>query len=231
MTYNILATGSTGNATIINDEILIDCGVPYKTIRPYEKQLKLVLLTHEHGDHYNASTIRALAHARPALRFGCGRWMVWRLLDAGVRTRQIDLMEPEKLEVYADFSVQAVKLRHNVENVGYKIWTRGESLFYATDTGSLDGISAKGFNYYLVEANHTRLELEARAREKTLNGLYAYEIKAAENHLSLEQATDWLVENMGQNSVWIPMHGHIIKNKGGSEDGGEADVCQDDSAV
>lgn len=33
MTYDILATGSSGNAVVINGEILIDCGVPMKKLR------------------------------------------------------------------------------------------------------------------------------------------------------------------------------------------------------
>ena len=28
--YNIIASGSQGNAVILNDAVLIDCGVPYK---------------------------------------------------------------------------------------------------------------------------------------------------------------------------------------------------------
>lgn len=49
MTYEVIATGSSGNAVLINNEILIDCGVSWKKIRPYAKKLKLVLLTHEHS--------------------------------------------------------------------------------------------------------------------------------------------------------------------------------------
>ena len=33
--YNILSTGSKGNAVIIHDFVLIDCGVPYRMIQPY----------------------------------------------------------------------------------------------------------------------------------------------------------------------------------------------------
>lgn len=49
MEYEILATGSSGNCTIINHSIAIDIGIPYKKIAPYAKELKLVLLTHIHS--------------------------------------------------------------------------------------------------------------------------------------------------------------------------------------
>ena len=52
MTFDEIATGSTGNAVVINDSILIDCGVPFKALEPVMKELKLVLLTQVHGDHF-----------------------------------------------------------------------------------------------------------------------------------------------------------------------------------
>ena len=47
--YNIISTGSDGNATILEEFVLIDCGVPYKALEPYVPKLKLVLLTHIHS--------------------------------------------------------------------------------------------------------------------------------------------------------------------------------------
>lgn len=48
MNYKIISSCSTGNATIIKDIILIDCGVTFKRLEKYYKNLKLVLLTHIH---------------------------------------------------------------------------------------------------------------------------------------------------------------------------------------
>lgn len=70
MTYNIISTGSKGNAVVINGRILIDCGVPFKALEPVKKDLRLVLLTHIHSDHFNPRTARALSKERPALRWG-----------------------------------------------------------------------------------------------------------------------------------------------------------------
>lgn len=49
MNYKVINTGSDGNAILINGEILIDCGVSFKKIEPYYKNIKLVLLTHVHS--------------------------------------------------------------------------------------------------------------------------------------------------------------------------------------
>lgn len=60
MNYNILASGSLGNCTIINDFIAIDMGIPFAKIKPYYKKLKVVFITHQHSDHINKSTVKEL---------------------------------------------------------------------------------------------------------------------------------------------------------------------------
>ena len=220
MTYNIIASGSDGNATIINGVVLIDCGVPMVKLRPYAKDLKLVLLTHSHGDHFNTSTVRSLARMRPSLRWACCPWMVEKLIAANVSERVIDVFELGHGGWYNGIgSVMPQQIPHNVPNCCWKFEDGQESLFYATDCGSLDGVEAKDYDLYLVESNHSRIDLEIRAREKEQAGEYAYEIKAAENHLSHEQAIDWLAKNMGPRSLWIPMHQH--RNKERSENNGQ----------
>lgn len=47
--YEILATGSSGNCVIINQNIAVDMGVSFKVIEPYADRIKVVLLTHVHG--------------------------------------------------------------------------------------------------------------------------------------------------------------------------------------
>lgn len=44
--YEIIASGSKGNAIILRDYILLDCGVPYSKIKNRIKQLKLVFISH-----------------------------------------------------------------------------------------------------------------------------------------------------------------------------------------
>lgn len=224
MAYDILASGSSGNAVVINGEILIDCGVPMKKLREsgYIKSLKLVLLTHRHSDHFNAATVRELHKERPILKFGCCEWMVWKdrekripgpLLEAGVDKRSIHKYELDSPHFYMfhnapTFSIRPFALLHDVPNCGYVICKNGEKLFYATDTSTLDHIEAKDYDLYLIEANHTRAEIEARIAEKQARGEFAYETRAAQNHLSQEQALDWLARNAGPNSKYVFLHQH-----------------------
>ena len=90
--FHVIGTGSTGNGVIVGENILVDAGLPFVRFEPYMDSIKLVLLTHEHGDHFKPSTVRRMAHDKPLLRFGCGPWMVRKLVNAGVATSQIDVL-------------------------------------------------------------------------------------------------------------------------------------------
>lgn len=219
MIYNIISTGSSGNAVLLNGCILIDCGVSIKKLSEFERDIRLVLLTHSHGDHFKKSTVKNLARNHPALRWGCCDWMAQPLVDAGVDLRQIDIFSAADKEVEYMYpplgiKVRPEKLTHNVPNCGYHISTfGGDKAFYATDTGSLDGIEAKGYDLYLLEANHREEEIQERIRSKRECGeSFIYEEAAAINHLSYEKACAWLQENMQPYSTWVRLHEHKEDN-------------------
>lgn len=208
ISYHVISTGSKGNAVIIEQNILIDCGVPFKAIKPFVKDIKLVLLTHIHGDHFNKATIKRMAAERPTVRFGCGWWLVEPLVSAGVEKKNIDVLDEGTMYGYGICNVIPFRLVHNVHNCGYKLHFPHGKVFYATDTNSLDGVSAPNYDLYLVEANYEDEEIRERIAEKKLNGEYIYEYAAMQNHLSKAKCNDFLAKNMGPNSVFVYLHMH-----------------------
>lgn len=212
MICDVIATGSQGNAVAIGSEILIDCGVPYKQIAHLVPRLKLVLLTHRHSDHFAPTTVKRLHKERPGLRFGCCEWMVPHLLKAGVSPSVIDSYSPLFGCVYAydkcRILISAFPLHHDVENCGYMITRNGFKILYATDTSTLDHITAQGYDLYLIEANHTEDELADRIRRKAEAGEYVYEYRVEHTHLSRESADAWLAMNAGPNSRVKYLHQH-----------------------
>ena len=208
--YQIIATGSKGNAVVINKILLIDCGVPYKALLQYVTGLKVVLLTHKHSDHFNKTTIKKLIRERPTLRFGCGRWLVPLLVDAGVPAKNIDILYDGTSYTYGKlFNVIPVPLTHDVPNQGYKVhFPTGEKMIYATDTGNLNGITAYHYDLFLIEANHDEEEIKRKIKEKQVEGKFPYEKRAAWTHLSVQQATDFIYKNAKQSSVYVYMHAH-----------------------
>ncbi len=207
MNYNIISTGSKGNAVIINN-ILIDCGISYKAIADYIRQINLLLLTHKHYDHFKAATVKRLAAERPLLRFGCCQWLVNPLIECGVRPENIDVYEIGKKYTYNNFSLIPIKLYHDIPNCGYRLFWGHEKAIYATDTRTLEGITAKDYDCYFIEANYKTEEIKQRIAEKEENGEYSYEKRAMNEHLSYEQAINFIYSNIGQNGKYILLHGH-----------------------
>lgn len=49
MTYEIISSGSKGNAIIVNDYLLLDCGVNYKKIKEHLNRIKIIFISHSHS--------------------------------------------------------------------------------------------------------------------------------------------------------------------------------------
>lgn len=213
MNYNIISTGSQGNAIVLNNIILLDCGVPFRDLKKVYRDLAIVLLTHIHGDHFNRITIRKLAKERPTLRFACCKWLVSDLLKCGVSIHNIDVLEIGRIYNYMAFQISPVKLYHDVDNAGWRVFQNGEKAIYMTDTVTLEGITAKNYDLYLVEANYSTSDLLKRIRAKEAAGQFVYEYRVQKVHLSKEKADEWLLDNMGENSEAIYIHQHIEKGE------------------
>ena len=211
MKYNIIATGSTGNCVILNKYIAIDMGVSFKALQDVYKSLKIVLLTHIHGDHFNKTTISRVAKERPTVRFACCEWLVADLVACNVSKRNIDVLSVGNVYNYGSFKVSPIKLYHDVPNAGYRMFIGDEKALYATDTAHLQGISAKDYTLYLIEANYAEDEIQERIRQKQESGQYCYETGVIGRHLSLEQASAFLLENMSPDSEYVFLHQHKDK--------------------
>jgi phosphoribosyl 1,2-cyclic phosphodiesterase len=189
--------------------------VSYVKVQPFMEDLKLVLLTHSHGDHFKPSTARRMAMEKPKLRFGCAPFMAKPLVDAGVLKKQIVIMKPYYMYGFGICNVIPFEVEHDVLNVGYKIHFPNCKVFYATDCANLRGISAKGYDLYMCEANFQKDELKARMDAKKDQGLYAYEQRVLRCHMSKEDCDDWLVKQMGPHSEYVYLHCHKEKQNEG----------------
>lgn len=215
MNYKIISSCSTGNAVILRDVILVDCGVTFKRLEKYYKKLKIVLLTHIHSDHFNKTTIRKLAEERPTLRFACCEWLLKDLIECGVNKKNIDILQIGTKYDYKLFKLIAVKLYHDVPQCGYRVFLDDYKVFYATDTKTLEGISAKNYDLYLIEGNYDEDEIKERIKQKQQDCKFVYEFRAKDNHLSKQQASEFLLNNMGDNSEYVFMHEHVERTKDG----------------
>lgn len=216
---DILSSGSEGNATVVNNYLLIDCGTPLRTIKPHINALKLVLVTHIHSDHFKRLTVKSLAKSRPTLRFAGGHFLADSFIKSGVEPKNIDVLEADVEYDYGLCKIIPVELSHNVPCFGYKIhFNDGRKLFYATDTNNLNGIRAKNYDLYMIEANYTEAGIQERISEKKARGEYAYEYDVLKNHLSREKCDKFLADNAGHNSSYVYMHMHKDTPQGENND-------------
>jgi len=154
MYFNIIASGSKGNATLVVDKdtvILIDMGI---TLTRLEEGLSEIgkklsditgaVFTHEHSDHIAGikflpkNKLYALKGTLP-----------------GVGSHIIKVNEKFLI---GDISVTPIKISHDAINpCGYVLETDSEKLSYVTDTGYIlnETLSIlKNPNYLIIESNH-----------------------------------------------------------------------------
>jgi len=210
--YNILATGSKANAVIYHNRIMIDIGVPYALVKPYVKDISLILLTHEHNDHLNIKTLKTLQFERPGVRVGCGGFLAEKLTENGIKN--IDVYDTGQWYSYHTSSfislvIIPVLLYHDVPNFGYRILTDDKiKVFHATDTAHLQGITAKNYDLYALECNYDETHVWDVIQEKEVRGEYAHQRGAMNTHLSIQQAQNFILDNVTQNHKYqfIQLH-------------------------
>lgn len=232
MKIDVIRTGSKGNAIMIDNTLLIDCGVPFKLLK--DKQFNVVLLTHEHSDHFNKTTIRKLAEARPLLRWAVPVHLASQLNVCGVPIKNIDVTNNGPTYNYringVFYALQIFALAHDVPNVGWRIQKIGpdrknKTLLYITDTGNVDELTAtelfNGLDYYLVEANYNADEINQIIADKQANGVFCYETRVKQTHLSQQQAEAFIARVAGDHSKYIFIHQHEDKPAAEDQDGGQ----------
>lgn len=200
--YKILSSGSKGNAVIYFDTILVDCGVPFSIVKPYLKDIQIILLTHSHGDHLNVNTIKKTQSERPAVRFGCGEFLTEKLTEI----KNVDIFQAGRIYDYGAFKVSPIVLYHDVPNFGYRIFKGGKKILHATDSRTLDGISAKEYDLYCLECNYDEERVYSIIGSKRERGEYAYQLGSINSHLSVQQSQDFVLRNAGKEYQFVQLH-------------------------
>ena len=199
----VISSGSEGNAVIYNNAIMVDCGVSFKALQEVKRSLKIVLLTHQHGDHLKIRTLQRLQAERPTLRVACGDF----LLEELPCIKNIDVLQVGKIYDYGAFKVSPVKLYHDVPNFGWRIFLpNGQKIFHATDTVHLEGITAKGYDLYAIEHNYCEEYIQQAIEEVRANGEYTHAYGNINTHLSAQQARAFIETNRKESSEVLELH-------------------------
>ena len=199
----VISSGSEGNAVVYDNAIMVDCGVTFKALEAVKRSLKIVLLTHQHGDHLKLRTLQRLQAERPTLRIACADFLLERLEGLN----NIDVLQVGMLYDYGIFKVSPVKLYQDVPNFGWRIFlNNGQKIFHATDTAHLEGITAKGYDLYAIEHNYCEEYIQQAIEEAQAKDEYTHAYGNINTHLSIQQARAFIEANRKESSEVLELH-------------------------
>lgn len=197
MIFKVIKSGSTGNAVVLNKNILIDCGVPFVEIKEYINDLDIVLLTHRHLDHFNIQTLLKIKELKPHVQiFGNS--------ELAEENEIITCVELNQKVQLGNITAYPIFLYHDAKNYGWRLKIGSEMALYIVDTHTLEGIKAKGYDYYFIESNYNRELLDENMENGSLNKFLYYRI--LKTHLDKEKCLNFFMENKKEGSQLIELH-------------------------
>lgn len=199
MKYYMLASGSKGNACIVDvcgKKILIDCGTTKRYLTQSFKALGLnfddidaVLITHDHSDH--TSQLKHFLHAP--------------IYSPSIHSFEHQTVIPYQSFSIDNISVLPIKTSHDDESsVGYVIESEGIKFVYVTDTGYVreqDFGYLRNAHYYVFESNHDPEMLMTTARPYHIK----QRILSDEGHLSNDDSSYVLSKLVDNNTVEVTL--------------------------
>jgi phosphoribosyl 1,2-cyclic phosphodiesterase len=214
-----LFSGSSGNSTYIGTErthILVDAGMPGKNIIAGlkeigidGKELKGILITHEHSDHIQGAGVLSRKFNLPIYANEC----TWEAMES-----KIGKVAPYNIRVFdndmdfyiEDINVQPYGIPHDAADpVGYSFYYQNKKISITTDLGHTNSKIIKAVmdsDLVILEANHDLDMLKAGPYPMRLKN----RIMGRKGHLSNEDSGKALLE-MIKGKVTHVLLAHLSK--------------------
>ena len=199
MHLHVLASGSKGNATVVEGpegSVLIDCGLSYRELCRRADEagtdlgcVRALLLTHEHSDHVSGVSVYA-KHLDGDIVATAGTISARSYLSCLPAT----LIDPtDELEL-CGMRVRVFPTSHDVADpVAFRFETDDDALGYCTDTGFLTPlarVALRGCRILALESNHDAHMLRTGPYPAFLKARVASQV----GHLSNDQAAEALCD-------------------------------------
>lgn len=211
----ILGTGSGGNAVLIDETILIDCGLGVRKLLPYFEKVRHVFITHRHGDHLQLPILKNVAKkiSPSIIQYGlhvntdCYNFIMDKNPELG------SLIETERLTNHSNFditiegveyNIRTYPLYHDVENQGFIITKDGKTLIHATDTSTMKDAPNEIFDVLLVEGNYDESKLIEYLRAD--DAVQRYRASRNLRHLSIQAHENFVKAHSHKDSEIIMLH-------------------------
>lgn len=167
MRFSVLASGSSGNATYIeNDQhsFLVDAGLSgrkmeelFASIGKKMSDLDGILVTHEHSDHIKGLGIVARKHKVP-IYANAKTWLAMENLVGAIPVEQRFHFDMDSVKTFGGLDIQSFAVSHDAADpMFYVFHENGRKLALITDTGyvsdKMKGI-IQASDAYVFESNH-----------------------------------------------------------------------------
>lgn len=191
MDIQTIGSGSSGNAYKISDgqtAILLEAGIKFERVQQAlqfkTRQIKGVLITHEHGDHS--------AHTKDYLKAGMNCYMTKGTQSAlNINHHRLFTVEYKSAFKIGSLTILPFETQHDVaEPCGYLIKSdNGSKLLFATDTYYIK-YKIPGITHMLLEVNHDYDFMMENVEKGIIHQGLANRIM--KSHLNLENAIKYL---------------------------------------
>lgn len=212
----ILASGSTGNATLIRSEeatFLIDAGLSARQLTEKlalcgvsPSEISAVLVTHEHGDHIKGLPQWCKQYTTPIY---CNRHTATVLCEKMKTHHHWKIFETGSSFSLGEFSIQSFSIPHDaVDPVGFVLRKKDRSFGFVTDLGYVTTLvldSLRGVDGLLIEANYDE---ELLKKDTKRPWAVKQRIASRHGHLSNE-ATAELIQQLLHEELKHVVLGHL----------------------
>lgn len=186
----VIGSSSKGNSYALRAEsgeiLLLEAGVPLREVKKaigYQtNKVKMVIVSHVHGDHAKYIT----EYVKAGLD-------VYSNVDVSNHYKdQVCIMEAGQTYHCGNFRVTPFDVKHDVPNFGYLIFHPDVgTIFFASDCYNLDFV-IKGVNIFLAECNYSDELLDKAVQEGKTPRSQADRVRLS--HMSMGHCMVWLDE-------------------------------------
>ena len=190
MKIKTLATGSTGNAYLVDDGctvLLLECGIPLRELMRRSKYslsgVSACLITHEHGDH--ARAVKQLIGI--GIHIWCSKGTATALKIDGEPVVHPEMRAGHVIQI-GTMAIMPIAVEHDAaEPLGWLIYSEASNqrLVFLTDTRAAD-VSLPALHHIMVECNHMGLDSMGQT-----NAYHADRV--IRNHMSLDECIRFLM--------------------------------------
>lgn len=197
LNYNIIGTGSTGNAVRI-ENIMFDCGVPFSHMHEDLYKVDTLLITHSHSDHIKPSTFERIRAEFPLIKIYANADVAYQYeVDKVIGTAAFKL--PGKRVVIPFEGV------HDVPVTGYIVKMKGLNILYMTDTARVKPPVEIPLDYVFLESNFDERKLKEESKRYKRHGYDPY--MSVTRHLSTQKCKEfYFLNRRSKDSVLIELH-------------------------